>query len=101
MQLTSGMRLKSTVSSTEVIIVRPPAEPVELTCGGSTMVDLNDASDDAGSRAAPEGETLLGKRYHDEQSGLELLCTKGGAGLLECDGRPLEFKQAAALPSSD
>jgi hypothetical protein len=95
------MRLKSTVSSTEVIIVRPPPGPVQLTCGGSAMIDLNDAADEAGSGAAPEGETLLGKRYHDEQSGLELLCTKGGSGQLACDGRPLEFKQAAALPSSD
>ncbi len=51
--------------------------------------------------AADSGETLIGKRYVNEDESLELLCTKGGAGTLALDGTPLEIKQAKQLPSSD
>ena len=34
------------------------------------------------------GGTLLGKRYADEPTGLEVLCTKSGAGTITVDGRP-------------
>ena len=62
-----------------------------------------------GAGAAGQGElkpgydqgTQLGKRYSDEASGAELLCTKGGAGALSADGRLLELKVAKALPASD
>ncbi len=48
-----------------------------------------------------DGGTLLGKRYSDEASGVEILCVKPGAGSLGIDGRLLELKTAKALPSSD
>jgi hypothetical protein len=55
--------------------------------------------------AAPEpghdGGTLLGKRYADEDAGLEVLCTKAGKGSLSLSGAPLLVKQAKPLPSSD
>ncbi|MET0954063.1 MAG: hypothetical protein ABWX57_12285 [Aeromicrobium sp.] len=51
------------------------------------------ADDDQGS--------LLGKRYVDPDSGLELLCTKAGEGTLRVDGAALGVKQAKNLPSSD
>jgi hypothetical protein len=47
------------------------------------------------------GGTLLGKRYVDDPTGLELLCTKPGAGELAVDGRPLTIKGPKALPASD
>ena len=47
------------------------------------------------------GGTLLGKRYADEASGLELLCTKAGVGTLTLDGSVLDVKSAKPLPSSD
>ena len=45
--------------------------------------------------------TLLGKRYEDEASGLEVLCSKGGDGTLTLDDTPLVVKSAKPLPSSD
>ncbi len=51
--------------------------------------------------AARAGATLPGKRFADEASGLELLCTKGGEGALAVDGRPLGVKEAKKLPASD
>jgi hypothetical protein len=47
------------------------------------------------------GTTLLGKRYTDETSGIEVLCSKAGEGLLAVDGRLLAIKEAKPLPASD
>ena len=44
---------------------------------------------------------LLGKRYVDDESDIEVLCTKAGDGALAVDGRPLVLKTAKPLPSSD
>jgi hypothetical protein len=63
------------------------------------------AADDAARSATAAGGAdhgvVLGKRYVDEQSGLEVLCTKAGAGPLAADGRPLVIKAAKVLPASD
>jgi len=49
-----------------------------------------------------EGGTQIGKRYADEELGLEVLCTKGGKGSLSLGGdEPLEVKAAKPLPASD
>jgi hypothetical protein len=44
---------------------------------------------------------MIGKRYADEDLGLELLCSRGGAGALTANGEPLLLKGAKPLPSSD
>src|SRR4029450_13562320 len=89
-----GTKLASTVCGTEVIVVRPPSEPVEVSCGGSPMVPADEAPPRGGrggervgvswgaspmvpaDEAPPEGgrgtiegggdATLLGKRYVHE-----------------------------------
>ena len=96
--LTPGTRLYSAVSDCEVVVVRPPGSDIQLACGGETMIaDPSDrtAIDDL------DGETLIGKRYSHPDSGLEVLCTKGGSGQLAVDGTPLERLDAKPLPSSD
>ena len=45
--------------------------------------------------------SLIGKRFADADSGLELLVTKAGAGTLTLDGVALPLKEAKPLPSSD
>jgi hypothetical protein len=102
MELKAGARLRSVVCSTEAIVVRPPSEPIDLRCGGAPMVELSAASDAGGSPAAPfDTGTLLGKRYVHEDTGLELLCTKAGAGALSAGDQVLPVKDAKPLPSSD
>jgi hypothetical protein len=97
--LTPGKRLRSTASDTEIIVVRPPTAPVELSCGGQPMTaDLVAA--DAGESTAGN-DTVLGKRYVDTDTGLEVLCTKAGPGVLSADGRQLTIKAPNALPASD
>lgn len=100
MQLKAGARLKSAADETQVVVVRAPADEVDVTCGGHPLVPM-DADGDAAVAAGHEGPTLLGKRYADEGVGIELLCTKGGAGALFVNGAPLALKEAKPLPSSD
>jgi hypothetical protein len=97
--LTPGKRLRSKVSDTEIIVVRSPAAPVELSCGGQPMTaDLAAA---AAGESTTENETVLGKRYVDTDTRLEVLCTKAGPGVLSADGRQLTIKAPNALPASD
>lgn len=104
MKLGPGTRLRSSMSDTEVIVVRMGGDDVELTCGAVPMVSAAEAgqADGAGPVEADRtGRTELGKRYVDEEVGLEVLCTKPGEGLLANRGRPLTMKKAKSLPSSD
>lgn len=102
MNIRTGERLRSAVCTTEVIVVKAPSEDVEVCCGGAPMAAL-----DAGPAAvrAPDPElaegSLLGKRYAEDDLGLELLVTKGGEGTLSVGERPLTIRGAKKLPSSD
>lgn len=102
MELKPGSRWKSAVCDTEAVVVRPPKGEATLECGGAPM--LPHTADKAAGGAVAEAHSagsLLGKRYEDAESGVELLCTKGGAGSLSVSGRPVVVKEAKKLPSSD
>jgi hypothetical protein len=102
MQLKPGTRLRSAVCTTEVMTVRAPGDDVDLRCGGVPMLlPDDDAPAGASLDAAHAGGTLLGKRYADEDSGLEVLCTKAGDGSLSIGDVPVGVKTAKPLPSSD
>jgi hypothetical protein len=102
MQLKPGMRLKSQVCETQVVVVRAPAGPVEVRCGGADLIEASGTSIDGVSLDGGYAEgTLLGKRYANDEIGLELLCSKPGAGSLSLGDSKLEIKGAKALPSSD
>lgn len=103
MKLKVGQSLASVTDTTTVVVIRVPNEDVELTCGKVAMVDPK--SDAAKERqplesADPEG-TQLGKRYVDDDSSIELLCTKAGPARLELNGKQLSIKTAKPLPASD
>jgi hypothetical protein len=102
MQLKAGTRLKSSVCDTQVVVVKAPPGDVDLTCGGAAMVPI-DADVVAGGAVdeAHAAGTLLGKRYADDEVGIELLVTKPGKGSLAVGGQDLPVKQPKALPSSD
>jgi hypothetical protein len=102
MKIIAGSRWKSAVCTSEVVVVKLPREAGELTCGGPAMLAMNAERPAGAAPAAGQGGgTLLGKHYVDEASGLELLCTKAGAGSLGFGGRPLMIRAAKLLPSSD
>jgi hypothetical protein len=90
MELRPGLRLESATCDTQVAVVKAPkdAGDIDVRCGGEPM------------REGGEG-TLLGKRYADDELGIELLCTQAGEGALTVGDQPLLVKGAKPLPSSD
>jgi hypothetical protein len=102
MQLKPGSRWKSAACNAEFVVVRPASGDEQVTCGGHVLVP-SDAPKPEGLTADPAhvGAILTGKRYFDEQSGLELLAVKPGTSALAIGGRPMGLREAKALPTSD
>ena len=102
MNIKTGMRLKSAVCLTEAVVIKAPSAGENILCGSEPMVQMTDAKPDVAQLLEPQaGHALIGKRYVDEDSGLELLCSKQGFGALGFEGRELILKQPKPLPSSD
>jgi hypothetical protein len=101
MELRPGMKLFSTVCDAQVVVVKAPSDDVEIACGGAPMI----AEQPDGASGPPDASLgdgpALGKRYADDDRGLELLCSRAGGGALTVDGEPLHLKGAKPLPSSD
>lgn len=97
----AGARLRSVTCETEVVVVRGSGAEVDLRCGGAPMVTIDEASPVSGPVAPFDEGTLVGKRYVSDDDGLELLCTKPGAGSLSVGDTALSIKGAKPLPSSD
>jgi hypothetical protein len=96
-----GSRWRSVACSTEVIVVAATTEAVSLQCGGHSMVPVGDRTENRPIDTVHSSGTLVGKRFRDEASGLEVLCTKAGIGSLAIGGVPVPMKEAKPLPSSD
>jgi len=90
------------VCDTEVVVVRSPADDIDLRCGGHPMVPLGKEppADLALDPAFAEG-TTLGKRYTNAAGDLEILGAKPGAGSLSIGDEVLVLKEAKPLPASD
>lgn len=103
MKLKPGTRLRSQVDATEVIVVRSPADDIEVACGGQPMIDVAAAPAEGLAAAGdPAAGTQLGKRYTlCGNAAIELLVTKPGQYGLSIDGTPLALKEAKPLPASD
>lgn len=101
MQLRPGLRLESATCDTTVVVVKAPKDgDIDVRCGGEPMREAGTGGDKL--PISGDGEaTLLGKRYADEEVGIELLCSQGGAGALTVGDKPLLVKGAKPLPSSD
>jgi hypothetical protein len=102
-KLKPGMRLRSQVDGTEVIVVRAPADDLCVACGGQPMIEVA-AVPEAGLAATgdPAEGTQLGRRYTlAAGAAIEVLVTKPGKYGLSVDGSPLALKEAKPLPASD
>lgn len=102
MELKPGSRWKSAVCDAELVVVRPPKTPVSLECGGHPVIPHG--AERTGGLALSDDHaagSAAGKRYADPETGMEVLCSKAGAGSLSIDGRPIGATEAKKLPSSD
>lgn len=82
--------------------MRSSTETIDLRCGGLAFEILDG---EAGPRSPIaegfEGGTQVGKRYADDDAGIEVLCTKGGPASVSIGEQVLAPKGAKALPASD
>jgi hypothetical protein len=101
MQLKAGTRLRSATDACEVVVVRAPAEPVDLRCGGHAFLAVDAEGAAQSIEAGFDQGTQLGKRYSDDELGLEVLCTKAGEGSISVGETLLDVKGAKPLPASD
>ncbi len=67
------------------------------------MMDRDEVADGAGpADSSTEGDpVLIGKRYSEPTSGIEVLCTQAGPGPLAYNGQPLSANAPKPLPASD
>jgi len=102
MQLKPGSRWKSGACNAEFVVVRPASREEQVLCGGHPLLP-SDAAKPEGVVPDPAhaGVIQTGKRYFDEESGLELLAVKPGTSALAIGGRPMGLREAKALPASD
>lgn len=100
MELRPGVKLKSAVCSTEIIVVSTSGGDVDLTCGGVAMIEPTGEGSGEAVDGLTEG-TLLGKRYTDADGTVEVLCTKPGDGSVGIGQTALDLKEAKPLPASD
>ena len=99
-KIKAGTKLYSAVCDTQIMVLRVPADDLDVTCGGLPMQTQETTEKSSMTDKAGEG-SLVGKRYVDEAETMEFLCTRGGSGNISVDGIALKVKQAKRLPSSD
>jgi hypothetical protein len=99
--LKPGMRLKSQVDNTQLMVVRAPDTDMDIRLGSHPVIDIS-AEPVVGLKLENRGEVaLLGKRYGTPEGDLELLVTKADCAALTLGDRPIEIKQSKPLPASD
>lgn len=96
----TGTRLYSACCTTQVVLMAT-YDTNELRCGGHPMLEAEPAEITSTPVPGQDTGTQLGKRYVDEESGVSVLCVRGGTGSLSVAGRDLLMPQAKLLPSSD
>jgi hypothetical protein len=98
----SGLRLRSAVCETQIVVIRAQDSEMDLRCGGRPMLPLDAARPEP---PAPEPgydtPTLMGKRYGDGAESIEVLCTNGGTSALSLGVELLAVKGPRPLPASD
>lgn len=84
------------------MVVKAGTGDIDLCCGGEPMLPFAaPGHDQLPLDPGLSTGSLIGKRYWNEESGIEVLVTKGGQGTLSAGGKQLVVKGVKALPSSD
>lgn len=97
----TGERLRSRVSTVQVVVVRAADFEGEITCDGVAFARDGEDTGNGPASAADGPKVEMGKRYEDAAATVELLCVSPGSGQLACAGSPLNLKAPKPLPASD
>ena len=100
-QIKPGIRIKSAVCATELMVIQAPSGDVDVRCGGAPMLDIKAEKPAVAIDPNLKAGTQIGKRYVDAAGTIELLCTKPGEGTIALGATPLVLKEAKPLPASD
>jgi hypothetical protein len=102
MELRAGQKLHSAVCEAQFVVVRAPAGDVDVQVGGAAALDHEPGDAERAELDPSVGDApQMGKRYADEEVGIELLCARPGKGAVTVNGVVLPLKGAKPLPSSD
>ena len=100
--LKAGTKLFGAACTTEIVVVKAPADAVDLKIGGhAPVLSAADRTGDLSVTTPAESKPAMGKRYVDAAGTIEVLCTKPGDGAVSLGDEILVQKDAKALPASD
>jgi hypothetical protein len=72
-----------------IVILREPSSPGSLLCDGEPLIAASPSPCSARVIPLETRNASPGDRLSDQQSGLTVICPRGGTGQLTFDGRPL------------
>ena len=98
MNIKVGSRLKCSLTGSEFMVVK--IGDGALSNGGKNLIDPKENSEILSDNKIKGPGNTLGKRY-ESKSGIIVLCTKAGPGIVSCDNAPMTEVKPKRLPSSD
>ena len=102
-ELKPGARFRSAVGDTEVVVIKAPADPVDLRCGGHPVVPIGDEppaglTAEAGIR---RGHARSASATSTAPTSSSCSARRAGSASLSVGTELLVLKDAKPLPSSD
>ena len=98
MDIKVGSRLKCSLTESEFMVVKTGEGT--LSNGTKNLVDLAEKTEISSDTKIEGPGNTIGKRY-ESKSGIIVLCTKAGPGVVSCDNEPMTEVKPKRLPSSD
>ena len=98
MDIKVGSRLKCSLTGSEFMVVK--TGDGTLSNAGKNLIDSKENSEISFDNKIEGPGNTLGKRY-ESKSGIIVLCTKAGQGIISCDNTPMTEVKPKRLPSSD
>ena len=98
MDIKVGSRLKCSLTGSEFMVVK--TGDGTLSNAGKNLIDSKENSGISSDNKIEGPGNTLGKRY-ESKSGIIVLCTKAGQGIISCDNTSMTEVKPKRLPSSD
>ncbi len=98
MDIKVGSRLKCSLTGSEFMVVK--TGDGTLSNAGKNLIDSKENSEIPSDNKVKGPGNTLGKRY-ESKSGIIVLCTKAGQGIISCDNVSMTEVKPKRLPSSD